>query len=99
MKTIRQAIPNEEIAANMRNQNTRSTMYTRRYISECEAEARVSVVALTFGGIAVIALIAAIASTVYAMDKIEAKDGPILARSEMTAQMLHVLKTQSEKRK
>lgn len=106
MKTIRQAIPNEEIEANMKNEprSTRSTRYSRvpSYIMEDVAEARVALVALTFGGIAVIAIAAAIASTVYAMDRIQAQSAPIFAKSEMSKQeikALNISKAPAEKRK
>ncbi len=104
MPRIRQAIPLEEIAANMKNQprSTKSSRYSRTptYINEEVAEARIAVVGMTFGGVAVLALLAAIFSVSYAMDRIEAKPAPIYAKSELTqAQIkaLNVMPARSEK--
>ena len=105
-RTIRQAIPNEEIEANMRNES-RSTSRTRynaaqRFINEEVAEARVAAVALVFGGVAILTLLLAIFSVAYAMNRIEAQAAPILAKSEMTKEQikqLNIIKPTTEKRK
>lgn len=105
MKRIRQAIPNEEIAANMKNdpRSCKSSRYSRTptYINEEAAEARIAAVGLTFGGVAVVALVAAIFSVSYAMGRIEAKPGTIYPKSELSkAQIaqLNIAKALPEKR-
>lgn len=104
MRKIRQAIPNEEIAANMKNEprSCKSSRYSRTptYINEEVAEAKTALVALTFGGIAVLALLASIASVSYAMERMTAQPGKIYAKSEMTKQQnkaLNIAQAKPEK--
>lgn len=104
MRTIRQAIPFEEIEANMKNQprSTRSSRYGRTptYISEMEADARVAIVGLTFGGIAIIAIGLALWVAYHSISTAQAHEAPIVAKSDLApAQLktLNVMQVRSEK--
>ena len=95
MKTIRQAIPNEEIAANMRNEarSCKSSRYSRTptYISEMEADARVAIVGLTFGSLALIATCLGLWAVWHTIGTAQAHEAPVMAKSEMTKQEIKAL--------
>ncbi len=104
MQKIRQAIPLEEIKANMRNdaRSTRACRYSRRnsYISEQEADARVAAVGLTFGTLAILATCLGLWGIWHSISTAQAQPAPILAKSEMTRaqiKQLHIMPTQAEK--
>jgi hypothetical protein len=104
MRTIRQAIPLDEVLANMKNEPASccKTKYSRKstYISESEADARAVI------GVSIASLIAilAICSTLWviwhSIDTAQAQTAPIFAQSDMTpAQIkaLNVIKPHAEK--
>lgn len=104
MKTLRQAIPLEEIAANMKNDghSCKSSRYSRKntFISEQEADARVAIVGLTFGGIAIIAIGLALWVAYHSISTAQAHEAPIVAKSDLApAQLktLNVMQVRSEK--
>jgi hypothetical protein len=103
-KTIRQAIPLEEITANMKNDghSCKSTRYTRKdsFISEQESDARVAAVGLTFGGMALIAAALGLWGIWHSVSTAQAQSAPIYVKSELTqAQIkaLNVMPARSEK--
>jgi hypothetical protein len=104
MRTIRQAIPIDEVLANMKNEAASccKTKYSRKstFITESEADARAII------GVSIASLIAilAICSTLWviwhSIDTAQAKPAPICAQSDMTpAQIkaLNVIKPHAEK--
>jgi|694.fasta_scaffold24071_6 hypothetical protein len=104
MRTIRQAIPLDEILANMKNDAASccKTKYSRKstFITESEADARAII------GVSIASLIAilAICSTLWviwhSIDTAQAQPVPICAQSDMTpAQLkaLNVIKPHAEK--
>lgn len=103
-KIIRQAIPFEEIASNMRNdeKSTKACRYSRKnsYISESESDERVYTVGLTFGGMALIATALGLWGIWHSVSAAHAHEAPIYAKSELTkAQIksLNVIPARSEK--
>jgi hypothetical protein len=103
-RTIRQAIPLEEIEANMRNdeKSTHACRYSRKnsYISEQESDARVAAVGLTFGGMALIATALGLWGIWHSVSTAQAQSAPIYVKSELTnAQIkaLNVMPARSEK--
>ena len=103
-KTIRQAIPFEELAENMRNdcRACKSTRYTRKdsFISEQESDARVAAVGLTFGGMALIATALGLWGIWHSVSTAQAQSAPIYAKSELTKtqiKALNVMPARSEK--
>lgn len=87
-KTIRQAIPFEELAANMKNdgRSCKSSRYSRKnsFISEQEADARVAIVGLTFGSMAIIAICLGLWIVFHTISTAQAHEGPIYIKSELT---------------
>ena len=103
-RTISQAIPLEEIEANMRNdeKSTRACRYSWKnsYISEAESDERVATVGLTFGGMALIATALGLWGIWHSVSTAQAHEAPIYAKSELTqAQIkaLNIMPARSEK--
>lgn len=94
-RTIRQAIPFEELAANIKNEprSRKSSRYSRTptYISEQESAARVAIVGLTFGGMAVIAICLGLWAVWHTIGTAQAHESPVMAKSEMTKQEIKAL--------
>jgi hypothetical protein len=104
MRKIRQAIPFEELAANMKNQprSVRSSRYSRKstFISEQESDARVAAVGLTFGSLAILATALGLWGIWHSVSTAQAQPAPIYAKSEMTRaqiKQLHIMPSRSEK--
>lgn len=94
-RTLRQAIPFEELAANMKNNghSCKSSRYSRKdsFISEMEADARVAIVGLTFGSIAIIAICLGLWIAWHGISAAQAQEGPIYIKSEMTKAQIKTL--------
>lgn len=103
MRTIRQAIPLEEIIANMKNEpsSCSKTRYSRKstFISESEADARAVIGVLIASTIAVISICSALWVVWHSIGSAQAQSAPICALSEMKeqAKQLNVLHAPSER--
>lgn len=104
MRTIRQAIPLDEVLANMKNEAASccKTKYSRKstYISESEADSRAIIGVSIASLIAVLAICLALWVVWHSIDAAQAQPSPICAQSDMTpAQIkaLNVIKPHSEK--
>lgn len=103
MRTIRQAIPFDEIAANMQNsgKSCKSSRYSRKnsYISEQEADARVAIVGITFGSMAIIAICLGLWIAWHGISTAQAHEGPIYIKSELSKsqiKQLNIMPARSE---
>lgn len=99
----RMAIPFEELEANMRNENTRSTIYNRHdtFISELEADRRSAIAIIFVGAMAIFACCLALWA-LFGFRQAEASYGRIYAQGEMTREQikaLNVAPAKPEKRK
>lgn len=88
MRTIRQAIPLEEVIANMRNepQSCSKNRYSRKstYISESEADARAIIGVFIASMIAIISICSALWVVWHSIGSAQAQPAPICALSDMT---------------